>query len=136
MGVHRIQQVERPSAGAADKMLAADLCSHVKLSATRRSDAGIGFRGAGGECKHGQRKCKVRMTDGHVAGSTWQVADVKRPFMSVAKKVAAGNRVHLASNDPRIVRLNGDVILERKLETCSSSICDQQETESRSLRDR
>ena len=40
------------------------------------------------------------MTDGHVAGSTWQVADVK----SVAKMVAAGNRVHLDSKGPGIVR--------------------------------
>ena len=75
----------------------------MKLSATRRSEAGIGFRGAGGERirNYGQRKFKVRMTDGHVAGSTWQVADVKRPLMSVAKMVAAGNRVHLDSMDPR-----------------------------------
>ena len=63
---------------------------------------------------HGQRKFKVRMRDGHVAGTTWQVADVKRPLMSVAKKVAAGNRVHLDSKDPRIVRPKGDVIPLRK----------------------
>ena len=44
------------------------------------------------------------MTDGHVPGSTWQVADVKRPLMSVAKMVAAENRVHLDSKDPRTVR--------------------------------
>ena len=28
-----------------------------------------------------RRKFKVRMRDGHVAGTTWQVADVKRPLM-------------------------------------------------------
>ena len=39
------------------------------------------------------------MTDGHVAGSAWLVADVKRPLMSVAKMVAAGNRVQLDSKD-------------------------------------
>ena len=51
------------------KRLTAGVCNHVKLSATRRSDAGIGFRGAGGERirNHGQRKFKVRMRDGHVA---------------------------------------------------------------------
>ena len=54
------------------------------------------------------------MRDGHVAGTTWQVADVKRPLMSVAKMVAAGNRVHLDSKDPRIVRPKGDVIPLRK----------------------
>ena len=102
--------------GAAENVLPAGVCNHVKLSATRRCDAGIGFRGAGGERirNHGQRKFKVRMRDGHVAGTTWQVADVKRPLMSVAKMVAAGNRVHLDSKDPRIVRLKGDVIPLRK----------------------
>ena len=35
--------------GAAENVLPAGVCHHVKLSATRRSDAGIGFRGAGGE---------------------------------------------------------------------------------------
>ena len=88
----------------------------MKLSATRRSEAGIGFRGAGGERirNHGQREIKVRMTDGHVAGSTWQVADGKRPLISVAKMVVAGNLLHLDSKDPRIVRPKGDVILLRK----------------------
>ena len=72
--------------------------------------------GAGGERirNHRQRKFKVRMRDGHVAGTTWQVADVKRPLMSVAKMVAAGNRVHLGSKDPRIGRPKGDVISLRK----------------------
>ena len=102
--------------GAAENVLPAGVCNHVKLSATRRPDAGIGFRGAGGERirNHGQRKFKVRMRGGHVAGTTWQVADVKRPLMSVAKMVAAGNRVHLDSKDPRIVRPKGDVIPLRK----------------------
>ena len=96
-------------------VLPAGFCSHVKLSATRRSE-GIGFRGAGGERirNHGHRKFKVRMTDGHVAGSTWQVADVKRPLMSVAKMVATGNRVHFDCKDPMSVRPKGDVILLRK----------------------
>ena len=52
----------------------------------------------------------------HEAGRTWQVADVKRPLMSVAKMVAAGNRVHLDSRDPRIVRPKGDVAPLRKAE--------------------
>ena len=99
-------------AHAAENVLPAGVCNHVKLSATRRSEAGMGVRGAGGERirNHGQRKYKVRMTDGHVAGSTWQVADVKRPVMSMAKMVAARNRVQLDSKDPRIVRSKGDVI--------------------------
>ena len=54
------------------------------------------------------------MRDGHVAGTTWQVSDVKRPLMSVAKMVTAGNRVHLDGKDPRTVR---DVIPLRKAGT-------------------
>ena len=48
------------------------------------------------------------MRDGHVAGTTWQVV------MSVAQMVAAGNRVHLDSKDPRIVIPKGGVIPLRK----------------------
>ena len=59
--------------GAAENVFPAGVCSHVKLSATRKLETGIGFRGAGGKRirNHGQRKVKVRMTVGHVAGSTW-----------------------------------------------------------------
>ena len=73
------------------------------------------------------------MRDGHVARTTWQVADVKRPLMSVAKMVAAGNRVHLDSKDPRIVRPKGDVIPLRKagnvfvVDLLGQKRCNQQE---------
>ena len=95
MGCESAEHAAVVDSGVAENVLLAGVCNHVKLSATRRSDARIGFRGAGGERirNHGQRKFKVRMRDGHVAGTTWQVADVKRPLMSVAKMVAAGNRV-------------------------------------------
>ena len=43
-------------ANAAENVLPAGVCTHVKLSATRWSEAGMGFRGAGGERirNHGQ----------------------------------------------------------------------------------
>ena len=49
-------------------------------------------------------------------GMWWEVhgSGVKRLFMSVAKMVAAGNRMHLDSKGPRIVRPKGDVIPLRK----------------------
>ena len=78
--------------GAAENVLRADACSHVAFS-------------------NGRREIKVRMTDWHVAGSTWQVADVKRPLTSTAKIFAAGNRVHLDSKDPRRARPKGDISL-------------------------
>ena len=43
------------------------------------------------------------MMDGRKAGSTWQVADVKRPLMTVAKMVPAGHRVHLDSTSHTVV---------------------------------
>ena len=97
--------------GAAENVLPAGVCSHEKLVATHRSEADIGLCGAGGATVRGMQSLHDRW---HVAGSTWQVADVKRPLMSVAKMVAAGNRVHLDSKDPRIVRPKGDVIPLRK----------------------
>ena len=91
---------------AAENVLLADVRSCVKLSATCRSEAGIGFRAAGGERirNHGQRKLKVRMPDGHMAGSTWQVADLKKPLMSVAEMVVPGNRVQEAGFSPADLR--------------------------------
>ena len=98
MGVHRVNKVGAPHSccgGLGNSRLRfTSRRLHVKLSATFRSEA-VGFRGAGGERirNHGQKWFKVRMTDGHVAESTWQVEDVKRPFLSVAKMVAAPSRL-------------------------------------------
>ena len=54
------------------------------------------------------------MRDGHLDGNHMASADVKRPLMSVAKMVAAGNRVHFDSKDPRIVSPKGEIIPLRK----------------------
>ena len=101
MGVHRTKHVASRSCGVLGRSSKLLTSSHVKLSVTRRSEAGIGSRGASGDRirNHGQRQFKMHITDGHVAGRSWQVADVKRPLMSVAKMVASGNRVHLDSKD-------------------------------------
>ena len=50
----------------------ANVCIHVKIKATPRSEARIGCRGAGGERirNHGQKEFKVRMEDGRTARST------------------------------------------------------------------
>ena len=102
--------------GAAENVIPLHICEHVEIKPTERSIAGIGFRGAGGDriCNHGQREIKVKMADGKKGNSTWQVADVKRPLMSVAKMISAGNQVHLDGSNPRVVRPKGDVIPLRK----------------------
>ena len=56
-----------------------------------KSEAGIGFRGA----------------DGRANPQPWSL-------MSVAKMVAAENRVHLDGKDPRTIRPKGDIIPLRK----------------------
>ena len=53
---------------------------------------------------------KVRMAGGRTAKSKWQVADVKRPLMSMAKMIAAGNCVQLDESDHRVVKPSGDII--------------------------
>ena len=103
--------------GAAENVLPAGVCNHVKLSATRRSDAGIGFRGASGEKNPQSRSEEVQGSNERRACGGNHMASgglEKRPLMSVAKMVAAGNRVHLDSKDPRIARPKGDVIPLRK----------------------
>ena len=84
--------------GAAGNVSLADVCSHVKLTVTPRTEPGIGFRGAGGgRNRHfGEMKFKFRVSDGHVE------------LMPVAKIVAAGNRVHPDRNDSWIVKPKGD----------------------------
>ena len=101
--------------GAAENVLPPSECLHVRLEPTQRSRAGIGFRGAGGDRIHnyGQRTFRARLQGGSTAKCTWQVADVKRPLMSVGKMIEAGNKVHLDGN-PRVVRPNGQSIPLRK----------------------
>ena len=79
--------------------LLADICSHVKLSATPWSAPSIGFRESGGERfgKRGQ-KFKVHTFDGHVAGNTWQVTEVKRPLTSIKRGVGDVNPSRQARN--------------------------------------
>ena len=118
--------------GTAGNVLPAGVCNHVKLSATRRSEAGIGFHGAGGERirNHSQRKLKVRLTDGMWReGSTWQVTDVKRPLMSVAQMVASRASCASRQQGSQDSQTEGDVTLLRKAGHCSSSISGSEKTQ-------
>ena len=94
--------------GAAENVLQPGDCSHVKLSATRRSETGIGFRGEGGERIRnlGQRKFNVRMEETvHVSGQ-----DGRRREPCASRQQGSQN----SQTERR--RLCG------KLETCSSLI--------------
>ena len=79
----------------------ANICSHVKLSATPWSAPSIGFRESGGERfgKRGRQKFKVYTFDGHVAGNTWQVTEVKRPLTSIKRGLGDVNPSRQAGNN-------------------------------------
>ena len=57
--------------GAHENVSLAGVCSHMKLSATRRSEAGIGFLGAGGERirNHGSFFGKLETCSSSISGS-------------------------------------------------------------------
>ena len=103
--------------GAAKNILPPNACAHVKPTPTAKSKAGIGFRGAGGDQipNYGKKAFKVKLADGTVLNSTWQVAGVKRPLMSVGKMLEAGNKVHLDSSSPRVVLANGRTVALRRV---------------------
>ena len=95
--------------GAAENVLPPDVCSHIRATPTDKSRAGVGFRGAGGDKipNYGKREFRVKLGDGTLLESTWQVAGVKRPLMSVGKMLAAGNKVYLEDKNPQVVLAKG-----------------------------
>ena len=93
--------------GAGENVIPKNLIDFVPIMATARSMSGKGFQGAGGEhiANHGEQQISFRTKEGQVRKTTWQVADVRRPLMSVSKMAAAGNEVVLNGKDPRVTNL-------------------------------
>ena len=83
---------------------------------TPESIAGEAFRAAGGaEIPNLGMKALTAMTEeGHKRGMKWTVCDVRRPLISVAKVVEAGNDVFLESKNPRIVNLKTKQVTKLK----------------------
>ena len=81
--------------GVAETILPTKLRDRVQMKATPGSEAGFGT--TDGEIS--------RSSDGRNARSMWQVADVKRPLISVAQMITAGNCSHLDHSDPRVIPL-------------------------------
>ena len=101
--------------GEPENVLPAGVCNHVKLSATRRSEAGIGFRGAGGERirNHGQRKSKAGMW--REAHGRWWPRWSQQGIVSISTARIPDRRVMS--------------FLSGKLDMCSSSISGSEKTQ-------
>ena len=61
-----------------------------------------------------KREFRVNVSDGTVLNSTWQVAGVKRPLMSVGEMFDAGSKVFLEDRNPRVVSAKGKVVPQRR----------------------
>ena len=48
-----------------------------------------------------KRESRVKVSDGTVVNSIWQVAGVKRPHMSVGEMFDAGSKVYFKDKNPR-----------------------------------
>ena len=68
--------------GAAENVMPRSMFPEMSTEETERSKSGEGFEGPGGEHikNYGQQVVSVRTRDGFVRKSTWQVADVRRPW--------------------------------------------------------
>ena len=61
-----------------------------------------------------KREFRVNVSDGTVLNSTWQVAGVMRPLMSVGEMFNAGSKVFLQDRNPRVVSAKGKVVPQRR----------------------
>ena len=103
--------------GAGENVMPENAVKFIPIVPTARSKAGRGFCGPSGEHikNYGQKKVEVKTAEGQVRMTTWQVASVKRPLMSVSRMTAAGNDVNLSDKQPHIVnKKNGQKTALRK----------------------
>ena len=103
--------------GAGDNVLPQKELPFIPLAPTARSKAGRGFCGPSGEPikNFGQKRVDVRTTEGQARATTWQVANVRRPLMSVSKMTKAGNDVRFNDKTPHIHNLKtGEKTVMRK----------------------
>ena len=66
----------------------------------------------GGELPNlGEQQLSFRTHEGHNCGVTFQVADVKRPLLSVTALTSKGNRVSFDSSGGTITNASGDRVI-------------------------
>ena len=91
--------------GAARSVMPKEMLTHLAVRETSESRGGECFKAAGGaEIPNlGVKKVTAVTQEGHKRVMEWVVCPVRRPLISVAKVVEAGNDVYLGSRSPRIV---------------------------------
>jgi hypothetical protein len=104
-GWHMIEVVL--DSGAADSVCPRDMCPHFSIEDSPASKAGVYYTGAnGGKLFNlGQTHVPICLENGARTLATFQVADVSRPLMSVAKVCEMGNRVIFGANGGVILNL-------------------------------
>ena len=90
--------------GAAENVMPRSMFPEISIEETERSMNGKGFKGPGGEPikNHGCQVMSVRTPEGFVRKSTWQVADVRKPLVSVSHIIQAGNDVFIGKDEAYI----------------------------------
>ena len=86
--------------GAADSVCLRSMAPHFNAEDSEASRAGVYYTAAGGaKIKNlGQQQIPVAMGNGLRTIAVFQVAEVSRPLMSVAKVCEMGNRVVFGAN--------------------------------------
>ena len=84
-------------AGAVDSVLPKSALTEYLLEATSKPQSGVGFKGANGShIKHyGQRRFRVKTSAGSNKKTTWEVADVRKPLISVSRLLERGHKLVL-----------------------------------------
>ena len=86
--------------GAVKNRMPKNMFTEISTEETGRSKNGKGFRGPGREhiknC--GQQVMSVRTPEGFARRSTWQVADVRRPFVSASHIIQTGSDLFIGKN--------------------------------------
>jgi hypothetical protein len=104
-GWHMIEVVL--DSGAADSVCPKDMCPQFGIEDSAASKSGVYYTGAnGGKLMNlGQTHIPICLENGARTLATFQVADVSRPLMSVAKVCEMGNRVLFGANGGVIMNL-------------------------------
>ena len=94
--------------GAAESVAPKSMARQFLLTDSPASRAGVFYTAAnGGRLDNlGQQEIPVAFANGIRAMTTFQIAEVSRPLMSVAKICELGNRVLFGANGGVIVNLN------------------------------
>ena len=93
--------------GAAESVAPRSMAPHFEVRDSPASKAGVYYTSAnGGRLDNlGQQEVPVEFGNGVRAMSTFQIADVSRPLMSVGKVCSLGNRVLFGSNGGVIMNM-------------------------------